>query len=305
MSRPRLLRRATAATLGATCRPTRATALTGSVELGLARRAAAAVIGIRSYRPDAETSPRARAWEVRQPTHTTARRSLLTALPLEASPPPALRDHPRSDPSDWLTVVLAPAAPMVTGPDGTPVQQRRRRPRNTLALAAMAAVFGIAFTAFGYQLRPLVHQWSPSHSGHENSTPTPTLSPSPSPSPSAVVNGDVPEAYLGSWNTTIDNETGRNTRALVVKQGSIGDDILILVADGPDGSSGTYHCVFSAPLTAVSKDGSRLTLGPSKVTSGKPLASCASGGASTLTLVSNGSLRRVNSKDGESLAYSH
>ncbi|MFJ8804317.1 hypothetical protein [Streptomyces sp. NPDC102487] len=302
MSRPGLLRRATAATLGATCRPTRATALTGAIELGLARRAAAAVIGIRSYRPHANASPRARAWEVRQPTHTTARRSVLTALPLEASPPPALRDDPRSDSSDWLTVVLAPGAPVVTGPGGTPAQQRPHRRRNTLALAGMAAVLAIAFTAFGYQLRPFVHQWSPSHSGHEDPSPTPTLSPSPSPSPSAVVNGDVPEAYLGSWNTTITNATGKNSRSLVVKQGRIGDDILILTADGPT-EDGTYHCVFTASLAAVSKDGSELEFGPSAVTSGIPLSSCSPGAPSTLTLERGNTLRRFNSETHEALTY--
>lgn len=301
MSRPGLLRRATAATLGATCRPTRATALTGAVELGLARRTAAAVFGIRSYRPDTNSSPQARVWEVRQPTRT-APRPVLTALsstrdqtsPRATAPPTLHEDNdPGADPSAWLTVVLDPAGRALIGPDGTRAQRPQRGPRHALALAAMAAVLAIAFTAFGYQLRPFVHQWSPSHSVSED----------PTPSPSAVVNGDVPEAYLGSWSTTIDNATGRNTRALVVRQGSIGDDILILTADGPVGS-GTYHCVFTAPLAAVSKGGSRLTLGPSKVTSGKPLASCSPGGTSTLTLESRNTLRRVNSSSGEAITYS-
>ncbi|MER5381771.1 hypothetical protein ABT040_16030 [Streptomyces sp. NPDC002688] len=156
----------------------------------------------------------------------------------------------------------------------------------------MAAILAIAFTAFGYQLRPFIHQQSPSHSVGDDD---------PSPSPSAVVSGDVPEAYLGSWSTTISNATGKNTRSLVVKQGRIGDDVLILVADGPV-ESGTYHCVFTAPLAAVSSGG-QLKLGPSTVTSGIPLSSCSPGGPSTLTLESGNTLRRINSKTKDTLTY--
>ncbi|MGW6214995.1 hypothetical protein [Streptomyces sp. NPDC055109] len=156
----------------------------------------------------------------------------------------------------------------------------------------MAAVLAIAFTAFGYQLRPFVHQWSPSQSVSEG----------PTPSPSAVVSGDVPEAYLGSWNTTITNATGKNSRSLVVKQGRIGDDILILTADDPT-EDGTYHCVFTAPLAAASKDGSELEFGPSTVTSGTPLSSCSPGAPSTLTLEGGNTLRRFDSETGEALTY--
>ncbi|MFI9831167.1 hypothetical protein ACIHIX_26215 [Streptomyces sp. NPDC051913] len=117
-----------------------------------------------------------------------------------------------------------------------------------------------------------------------------------------MAKGDVPSAFLGSWSTTISNASGENTRSLVIKQGRIGDDVLILVADGPNGS-GTYHCVFTAPLAAVSSDGGRLKLGPSTVTSGVPMSSCAPGTTSTLTLGGDGTLRRLNSENGESLTY--
>ncbi|WP_329438177.1 hypothetical protein [Streptomyces canus] len=156
----------------------------------------------------------------------------------------------------------------------------------------MAAVLAIAFTAFGYQLRPFIHQHFPSHGDD----------PSPSASPSAVVSGDVPEAYLGSWRTTISNHDGKNTRSLVIKQGRIGDDVLILVADGPTGSD-TYHCVFTAPLTAVSSGGGKLKLGPSTVTSGAPLSSCVPGSSTTLTVGNGHTLRRTNSDNGETLTY--
>src|SRR6266566_3500804 len=107
MSRPGLLRRAAAATLGATGRPTRTTTLTASVEFGLARRAAAAIIGIRSYRPADNSSSPSRVWEVRRPMGATARRSVLTAPPPQAEagaaagPRPTLHDDLQPDPSAW------------------------------------------------------------------------------------------------------------------------------------------------------------------------------------------------------------
>lgn len=304
MSRPGLLRRAAAAALGATGRPTRPTVLTAPAEVGLARRAAAAAIGARSYRPVGDSSSAARVWEVRRPADAGARRSVLSALPPQADasaasdPRPPLHDASRSDPSAWPTVVLDPSAPVIIGAGGTLSSPRKRGPRHTLALAATAAVLAIAFTAFGYQLRPFIQQ-TPAHSvGGDDPSP----SPSPSLSPSAVAKGDVPSAFLGSWSTTISNASGENTRSLVIKQGRIGDDVLILVADGPNGS-GTYHCVFTAPLAAVSSDGGRLKLGPSTVTSGVPMSSCAPGTTSTLTLGGDGTLRRLNSENGESLTY--
>ncbi|MGR3872672.1 hypothetical protein ACUXZZ_29455 [Streptomyces graminifolii] len=153
----------------------------------------------------------------------------------------------------------------------------------------MAAVLAIAFTAFGYQLHPFIRQQFPSHSVNGND---------PSASPSAVVSGDIPEAYLGSWRTTISTAEGRNTRSLVVKQGRIGDYVLILVADGP-----AYHCVFTAPLAAVASGGGQVRLGPSILTSGVPKSSCAPGSATTLTLVSGNTLRRTNPETRETLTY--
>ncbi|MGA5454839.1 hypothetical protein ACPCVO_50685 [Streptomyces umbrinus] len=185
---------------------------------------------------------------------------------------------------------------MTIGPSGTPAHQHQRETRHVLALAAMAAVLAISFTTLGYQLRPFIHQQFSAHSVGDDP------SPSPSPSPSAVSSGDVPQAYLGSWSATLSNDTGTNTRSLVIKQGRIGDDVLTLVADGP-AESGTYHCVFTAPLDAVPNDGGRLKLGPSTVTSGVPMSSCSPGGTSTLTLTSGSALRRVNLETGDSLTY--
>ncbi|MFC8968135.1 protein kinase [Streptomyces sp. NPDC057094] len=124
---------------------------------------------------------------------------------------------------------------------------------------------------------------------------------SASPSAGGPAAGTVPEAFLGTWDTTIDNATGHNTRRLTIRQGEVGDPVLTLTADGPAGS-GTYHCVFQATLTSAPAGGT-LAIGPSQVTSGEPLSSCSPGAASEITLLSDGGLRRVNTTSGEALVY--
>ncbi|MGW3635173.1 hypothetical protein ACWD7F_34405 [Streptomyces sp. NPDC005122] len=138
----------------------------------------------------------------------------------------------------------------------------------------------------------------PTTSGPSASTSAPAES---SASPSAG-GGTVPEAFLGTWDASIDNTTGHNTRRLTIQQGEVGDTVLSLTADGPLGS-GTYHCVFQAGLTAAPGAGGPLRIGPSQVSSGEPLSSCTPGAASEVTLLPDGTLRRVNSGSGDALTY--
>ncbi|MGW1025025.1 protein kinase domain-containing protein [Streptomyces sp. NPDC002577] len=120
---------------------------------------------------------------------------------------------------------------------------------------------------------------------------------------SPTADGAVPEKYLGSWTGSIDNAAGRGTRRLVIQQGEVGDTVLSLTADGPAEGGGTYHCVFRAELaSAPSGDGS-LRIGPSTVTAGEPASSCMPGAATTLTILPDGRLRRVNADTGEQLTY--
>ncbi|MGR6537301.1 serine/threonine-protein kinase [Streptomyces rochei] len=113
--------------------------------------------------------------------------------------------------------------------------------------------------------------------------------------------GTIPTAYLGTWTTTIDNASGVHTRRLTIQQGEVGDTVLSLVADGPAGGS-SYHCVFEADLSAAPDSDGPLSIGPSTVTTG-PAASCAPGEPTTVTLLPDGTLRRVNNDSGEALTY--
>ncbi|MGW3209458.1 serine/threonine-protein kinase [Streptomyces sp. NPDC001135] len=132
---------------------------------------------------------------------------------------------------------------------------------------------------------------------------TPTVSASASASVSAPSDGVIPEAYLGTWASAIDNANGTNTRRLTIRQGKVGDSVLTLVADGPTEGGGTYHCVFEAALTQQPSSNGPLEIGPSTVTSGRPASSCSPGEPTEVTLLPDGGLKRAKADGGESLTY--
>ncbi|MFE6824875.1 protein kinase [Streptomyces sp. NPDC057690] len=195
------------------------------------------------------------------------------------------------------------------GPAG-PQEPPRRSGRTSAVLVAVALVVAIAAGGSVYAFMngdddaatnatPTTSGGSTSSSAKASELPAPDSSPSPSASPSASsADGVVPAAYLGTWTTTIENESGTNTRRLTLVQGEVGDAVLALVADG-DG----YHCEFSAALSQRPGGKGPLKIGPSKVTAGEPLSSCTPGDASEVTLLADGTLRRVNNGTGEKLTY--
>ncbi|MFJ1557448.1 serine/threonine-protein kinase [Streptomyces mirabilis] len=203
------------------------------------------------------------------------------------------------------------------GPAGVPEPEPPRRSgRSTAALIVVALVVALGAGGSVYALMQggpakgtddakasSAASKSPTSPDSSPSSPSTSSSPSDSPSPQASQGGGaIPEGFLGTWDASIDNATGHNTRRLTIQQGAVGDTVLSLVADGPSGSS-TYHCVFRAELTAAPGAGGLLVIGPSEVTGGAPISSCAPGAASEITLLSDGRLRRVNTGSGESLTY--
>ncbi|GHE10513.1 serine/threonine-protein kinase [Streptomyces alanosinicus] len=147
---------------------------------------------------------------------------------------------------------------------------------------------------------------APADGGSGASDPTastPSGSASPSASGSAPTGGAVPGGYLGTWSTAIDAADGTNTRRLTIRQGAVGDSVLTLVADGPTPSGGMYHCVFEAKLARQPGADGSLDIGPSTVTSGEPASSCTPGGATEVTLLPNGTLKRVQEGGEASLLY--
>ncbi|MER6982886.1 serine/threonine protein kinase, partial [Streptomyces carpinensis] len=147
---------------------------------------------------------------------------------------------------------------------------------------------------------PSVTVTAPTTAGSTDPGPSPTPS---RPDSSAPTDGVIPTAYLGTWTTTITNDLGANPRNLTISQGGVGDTVLTLVADGPLRGGGTYHCVFRAELTRQPVDGGPLEIGPSDLTVGRGTPGCKPGEATQVSLLSDGSLRRVNTTTGDQLTY--
>ena len=188
-------------------------------------------------------------------------------------------------------------------------EPQRRSGRTTLLLVLVALVVAVAAGGSVYAFMngggdsgadPTAGASTSTTRSAETSTPPSSSAsgePSASPSPSSSAGG-VPTAFLGAWTTTIENDSGTNTRRLTITQGEVGDAVLALVADGE-----AYHCEFSATLTRAPGAGGPLRIGPSKVTTGRPLSSCSPGAASEITLLADGRLQRVNPGTGEKLIY--
>ncbi|MEU1364587.1 protein kinase [Streptomyces sp. NPDC005803] len=192
----------------------------------------------------------------------------------------------------------------------------RRSAGSTVLLVVIAVLVAIGAGGSVYALmndRDTNATASPTDSADSSPADDPSRSPSSDsstdPSPATdegqEQNGDgvIPEAYVGTWSGSIDNATGHSTRELVIQQGKVGDAVLTLTAEGPLDTGGTYHCVFEADLASEPSDGEPVSLGPSTVTRGEPMTSCTPGSATTLTLLPDGTLSRVNTDSGEKLTY--
>ncbi|MGC5005174.1 serine/threonine-protein kinase [Streptomyces sp. NBC_00353] len=217
--------------------------------------------------------------------------------------------YPQQHPGFGPTPPYGPLHPTVA-PGAQPAPTRRST-GSTIALVAVAVLVAIGAGGSVYALmsddgkKPAAPPTaSPSAS---SDSPAPDDSPSstgPSPGDESK-NGDgpIPEAYLGTWSGNIDNAAGHSTRELVIQQGKVGQAVLTLTAQGPIDSGGTYRCVFQADLASEPSPDEPVHIGPSTVTLGEPMSSCTPGKATTLTLLSDGTLRRENTETGEQLTY--
>ncbi|MDX3645817.1 serine/threonine-protein kinase [Streptomyces sp. MB09-02B] len=200
-----------------------------------------------------------------------------------------------------------------TGPGGRPEPERGSR-RASVLLVAVALVVALGAGGSVYALMKKggdgggkndakggTGTSAPETPGPTTDEPTDPVT-SPDPTTESPDAGPIPEDFLGTWNATLDGSDGADTRELVIQQGEVGDTVLSLTADGPLEGGGTYHCVFEAALTDEPDDGGPLRIGPSTVTTGEPAESCSPGAATTVTLLPDGQLRRVDTA-GKSVTY--
>ncbi|MFD8222740.1 serine/threonine-protein kinase [Streptomyces massasporeus] len=225
------------------------------------------------------------------------------------------QQHPQPHPAYGGLGSTPPYGPPpygTTPPYGPPQPQPQPRGngRSTALLVVIALVVALAAGGSVYALM----QGGGDDRGDDGAGPTqgtsaPPTTPGPSPTTSqpdqspSPADGTIPAGYLGTWTSTIDNADGEHSRSLTIQQGEPGDTVLSLVADGPTKDGGTYHCVFEGRLTAAPGTGGALAIGPSTVKVGQPRTACTPGAATEVTLLSDGTLERVNTSSGERLTY--
>ncbi|MEV6023900.1 protein kinase [Streptomyces sp. NPDC052036] len=238
------------------------------------------------------------------------------AGPAGPPPPPAAYGYPQQHPQPgYGHGAFGPAlgSTQPHGPysfgDPDPGEPRRRSGRSTAALLVAALVVALGAGGSVYALMRGDGTRAGGGHGHAHrsaapapGTPTGSASATASPAGRSPAAGAVPDAFLGTWTAAIDNASGHSTRRLVIEQGAVGDPVLSLTADGPL-DSGTYHCVFRAALSQPPGADGPLDIGPSTVAAGGPASACTPGGATELTILPDGRLRRVNTSGGESLTY--
>ncbi|UCA54056.1 serine/threonine protein kinase [Streptomyces sp. WA6-1-16] len=222
----------------------------------------------------------------------------LTSTPWPPPPqPPAQPMQPMQPPHPAQP--LAPIPPAHFAPTPPPPVRERRSAGATVALIAVAVVVAIGAGGSVYAFM-------------KGDGPGTTASPGPSGSADAGSGGKgqqgsgegaVPEGFLGTWSGSIPGEQGSSTRTLTIRQGDVGDQVLALTAEGPLSSGSTYHCEFSAPLAGGPAGDGPVRIGPSTVSSGRPVSSCSPGKPTELTLLPDGTLRRTTTGTGESLIY--
>ncbi|WP_369212338.1 hypothetical protein [Streptomyces flavofungini] len=285
MTRPTLLRRAAAATIGVDAPSSRLRGKPLGRGHTLFRRAAAATIGVRAYRAPSAAEAGASAQGVGAEGAGDGPRSeltLVTFAPLALGEPGEHRDGERP-------------------PRGGRVRHGGRAPRRVLVLATAAAVAATALGAYVFyeDIPGRSRDPAPTAPPVASATTVPTEPATPTSSPQRT--GALPEPFLGTWESEIEDRVGRHTRWMVIRQGDVGDPVATLTAVGPTKDGGAYRCVFEAPLESV--ESGALRLGSSAVRSGKPQSACAPGRPSTLTLLDEGTLRRLVGDGGTEMTY--
>ncbi|MFI7289957.1 protein kinase [Streptomyces anulatus] len=221
-----------------------------------------------------------------EPQHP--RRAQYPQHPHAPQRPPAPHPAPgRTAEQSFPPAYFAPAPP--------PPARERRSAGATAALIAVAVVVAIGAGGSVYAFM-------------NGTTPGKTASPGPSGSAGSGGGeqggeGAVPKDLLGTWTGSIPGEQGPSSRTLTIRQGKVGDQVLVLTAEGPLASGSTYHCEFTAPLSDRPAGDGPVRIGPSTVSSGRPASSCTPGKPTELTLLPDGGLRRSTAGTGESLIY--
>ncbi|GGR34908.1 serine/threonine-protein kinase [Streptomyces netropsis] len=257
--------------------------------------------------------------------------------PAAANPLTQVDPRPAGRPVDLPTVTAGPAAqplppavpvPAVHGHPGpygpgpydsgvyaTPPAPERRRSMAPFVLAAVVTAGLLAGGGTVYLLNRETNDegrsgpgpvTSPTTTpGSSTSGPSASAGPStPSPAKATPASGPVPQAFIGTWESDFQTAGGANTRRIVLRQGPVGTTVADISGHGTNEYGTVYRCAWVADLSAAAAADGPLRLGPSRVTVAEPTTSCQPGEATELTLLPDGSLRRMFiGTDKEPLVY--
>ncbi|MFE3517722.1 protein kinase [Streptomyces sp. NPDC059166] len=239
-------------------------------------------------------------------------RAIPTALPAphdrtaRAPWPAGPHGHPQPLGSTHSMSTAAPCPPGTQEPErpAPPGEGDRRGRAGSVLVLAMVALLVALGTGWGvYGLLS---------GGHDDTTGSHTGEASPSEVGSSGDSGGsgkgssggvIPSGFLGSWTGTVQGDGGASARRLSLSQGSVGDPVLTLTAEGPLAGGGSYRCVFRASLANEPSSAGPVRIGPSRVVEGEPMSSCTPGEATVLALLPDGTLRREITSTGQSLTY--
>ncbi|WP_405439349.1 serine/threonine protein kinase [Streptomyces avidinii] len=211
-------------------------------------------------------------------------------------PPPPVTARSAASASSY-----APYAPYAPYPGYPPGVSEPPRPRtaSTALLLVVATVVAVLSAGTVYAVmsgaedpRPPVGTGrTPGASAGASGSASSSASASASASPSVSPYGDLPEAYLGTWEAV----QGGRTWTLTLTRGAVGDPVMSLAVEG----SG-LACAWTAPLRRASDP---VELDASTVTSGAP-PTCTPGTWSRLRLLPDGTLsRELAGSDNPPLTY--
>ncbi|MFD9406151.1 serine/threonine-protein kinase [Streptomyces sp. NPDC059989] len=210
------------------------------------------------------------------------------AGPDRAAPPPRTPPPPPPYPA---------YAPTASGPPTRPRAGATALLLSVAVAVAVAAV-GTVYAVMNGSEDLLPPGGSPRTPTRSAQAPAPAPAPAPvtapaRPAPTApTAPGDLPEAYLGTWQAT----TGAQTWRLTLTHGSVGDPVMSLGVQAPG-----FGCTWKAYLRSATPD--PVELDASTVTSGTP-PTCTPGAWSRLRLLPDGTLQReLAGSDDPPLTY--
>ncbi|WP_395110995.1 serine/threonine-protein kinase [Actinomadura sp. SCN-SB] len=209
--------------------------------------------------------------------------------PAERSPTfPAAPQPPQRPVSGPPPAALPPAAPPAPAfPAREPIPRALGLVIGALAALIVVAVVAVVLKTAGNG-RPSASEARENGASGTPAATAPRATKTTRTATEPAAKGDVPPAFIGTWEGTI---TGPQTRRMTIKQGRYGNDVVITRTSGS-----RARCEGAGTLVSA---GARTLVVDTRVTASEPPGACVSVGEQTLTLTGDDTIR-FRAEDGTS-----